>query len=62
MSLLRDLSGNPEWQAIIAQARKMRPDLPKWNPSIPDAPQEWIYKSGQQDGFDLAFQIFAPLK
>lgn len=58
MSLLNDLKGNPEWLGILKAAEKMRPDLPKWDPSIPDSPNEWIYKSGMQDGFDLCYQIF----
>jgi hypothetical protein len=62
MSLLADLSGNPEWQAIISAARKMRPDLPRWSQENPTPESEWIHKSGMQDGFDLCLQIFAPLK
>jgi hypothetical protein len=59
LSILRELSGNVEWQGILKAAKTMRPDLPKWSPEIPDSEKEWIYRSGMQDGFDLCFQIFS---
>lgn len=60
MKLLKDLQGHPEWQGMLRAAEKMMPEIPEWNPNLPDAPNEWIYKSGMRAGFELCLQIFQP--
>jgi hypothetical protein len=60
MSLLRELSGHPEWVGLIKKAQRERPTVPSWD-SNQDNTDEWKHKSAMQEGFDLCLQIFAPL-
>lgn len=59
MSLLKELAGHPEYVAMIAAAKKMRPDLPSWDASQ-DNTEDWKRKSAMQEGFDLAMAVFVP--
>lgn len=59
MSLLRELSGHPEYVGLLKKAREMRPDLPTWDRDK-DNVDEWKEKSAMQAGFDLCLSIFQP--
>lgn len=59
MSLLRELSGHPEYVRMLKQAKEMRPELPMWDRSA-DNTDEWKEKSAMQHGFDLCLTVFTP--
>lgn len=61
MSILKELAGHPEYMALIAGAKRLRPEVPAWD-SKQDNTEDWKRKSAMQEGFDLCLQIFAPIK
>lgn len=59
MSLLAELSGHPEYVALLKRAQQMRPELPVWD-SVQDNTNEWKEKSAQRQGFENCLAIFTP--
>lgn len=59
MSLLRELSGHPEYVRMLKQAAEMRPTIPNWDSKTNNV-DEWKEKSAMQQGFDLAMTVFTP--
>lgn len=56
--MIKDLQKNPLWQKAMAEvARRHRPIVPNFDPKNSISADEWKYKSGLQDGFDLLYLI-----
>lgn len=54
--LLLELSANPDFAPYIEKIRQQRPVIPAWSKEI--SVDDWVYRSGLQTGFDLAFTFF----
>lgn len=54
--LLLELSANPDFAPYIEKIRQQRPVIPAWSKEI--SFDDWVYRSGLQTGFDLAFSFF----
>jgi hypothetical protein len=61
LSLLKELSGHPEYMRLLRLAEEMRPALPEWDRHN-DNTNEWKEKSAMRQGFDLCLAIFSPSK
>jgi hypothetical protein len=59
MSLLKEIGGHPEYQAMLKAAEKLMPDLPEWDPAT-DNTEEWKQKSAMRHGFQLCLAVFRP--
>lgn len=59
MSLLRELSGHPEYMAMLKKAKEMMPDIPPWDPKAENI-EDWKFKSAKREGFELCLIIFTP--
>jgi len=59
MSLLKEIAGHPEYQAMLKSAEKLMPSLPEWDPTQ-DNTEEWKQKSAMRHGFELCLAIFRP--
>lgn len=56
--MIGDLKKNPVFQKAMRNVREAhRPIVPNFDPSKPISTDEWKYKSGLQDGFDLLYMI-----
>lgn len=60
MSLLRELSGHPEYVRILKNADELRPTIPAWDTENPLSVENWKHKSAMQEGFDLCLLLFKP--
>ena len=54
--LLLELSANPEFAPYIEKIRNQRPVIPAWSREV--SFDDFVYRSGLQVGFDLAFSFF----
>lgn len=54
--LLLELSANPDFAPYIEKIRQQRPTVPAWSTEL--SCDDWVYRSGLQTGFDLAFSFF----
>jgi hypothetical protein len=59
LSLLRELSGHPEYVRLLKMAETMKPEMPVWNPNENNV-EEWKHKSAMRQGFELCLSIFVP--
>jgi hypothetical protein len=59
LSLLAELSGHPEYVALLRRAEQMKPELPTWDRAA-DNTDEWKEKSAQRQGFENCLAIFTP--
>ncbi len=54
--LLLELSANPDFAPYLQKIRDQRPVIPPWSREV--SADDWVYRSGLQQGFDLAFSFF----
>ena len=54
--LLLEHYADPLFVQYVQKVKSLRPDVPKWKEG--KSIEEWIHKSGQQAGFDLAISMF----
>lgn len=59
MSLLKQLSGHPEYEALLKRAERERPIIPPWAVASNNV-EDWKRQSSMQEGFDLCMAIWAP--
>ncbi len=56
--MIADLKKQPLFQKAMAEVRKRhRPIVPNFTPANPISVDEWKYRSGMQDAFDLLFNL-----
>lgn len=53
---LIELGADPRFLVLLKAARRARPAIPPYRVGMD--PDEWKYRSGMQDGFDLALAFF----
>ena len=54
--LLLELSANPDFSPYIRRIMQQRPTVPIWSKDV--SFDDWVYRSGLQNGFDLAMNFF----
>lgn len=54
--LLLELSANPDFAPYIRKIMQQRPVVPLWSKGV--SPDDWVYQSGLQTGFELAMSFF----